>query len=81
MHNIAYKYYRNLRKRFEYDELYNEGCMGLLKAIEKYDVTHHSGAAFVTYAVPWIHHYIRKHYKRNYGLIRVPEYRFDKVKI
>lgn len=36
----------------EYEDLFQEGCFGLLWAIEKYDYTR--GFAFSTYAVQWI---------------------------
>jgi RNA polymerase sigma factor (sigma-70 family) len=38
----------------EYNDLLQVGCIGLLKAMTKYDVTHESTATFNTYAYWWI---------------------------
>jgi RNA polymerase sigma factor (sigma-70 family) len=47
IHHTIRKYYGNAE--FEYEEIYSLGCEGLLKAIDKYDVTR--GAKFSTIAV------------------------------
>ena len=39
-----------------YDDLVQEGCLGLLKALEKYDINRKT--TFLTYATSWIRKYI-----------------------
>lgn len=50
------------------DDLFQVGCMGLLKAIDNFDITH--GVRFSTYAVPMIIGEIRR-YLRDNSPIRV----------
>lgn len=45
------------------DDLFQVGCMGLLKAIDNFDVSH--GVRFSTYAVPMIIGEIRRHLRDN----------------
>lgn len=59
---------RFLNRGREYEELYQCGCLGLLKAIDKFDTTYN--VAFSTYAVPVIMGEIRR-YIRDDGPIRV----------
>lgn len=47
-----------LGKGLSYDDLYQEGCYGLLIALSHFDPTRNT--KFSTYAVPWILKYIRK---------------------
>lgn len=58
---IAGKFYKKFHFRYEYEELFQVGCVGLMKAIDKFDES--KGFKFVTYAYPqvWgaIHNYIR----------------------
>jgi RNA polymerase sigma factor (sigma-70 family) len=49
---MFYKNYYNYP--CEYADLLQAGCIGLLKAISKYDVNHDSTATFNTYAFWWI---------------------------
>ena len=37
----------------EYDDLYQEGCIGLIRAVDRYDAS--LGYAFSTYAHPWVY--------------------------
>ena len=55
--------------------------MGLLRAIETYDVGHDSGASFYTYSLYWIRNLISRYCKEHDSLIRVPEYAFGKTKL
>lgn len=41
-----------------YEDLFQEGCMGLLRAIEKFDPMR--GFAISTYAVPWIQQFVQR---------------------
>ena len=58
---IAGKFYKKFHFRYEYEELFQVGCVGLLKAIDKFGES--KGYKFITYAYPqvWgaIHNYIR----------------------
>lgn len=60
-------------KRFEHrghdrEELFQIGCIGLIKAVDKFDLTYE--VAFSTYAVPLISGEIRR-FLRDDGLVRV----------
>ena len=59
---------RYLNRGREFDDLYQLGCLGLLKAIRNFDVDY--GVQFSTYAVPLILGEIRR-YLRDDGLVRV----------
>ncbi len=64
---------RHLVKRFldrgrEYDDLYQYGCLGLVKAVDRYDPAF--GTAFSTYAVPVILGEIRR-FLRDDGSVHV----------
>lgn len=64
---------RHLVKRFqdrgrEYDDLFQYGCLGLLKAIDRFDPSF--GTAFSTYAVPVILGEIRR-FLRDDGSLHV----------
>lgn len=57
-----------LNKNIEYDDLYQLGCVGFLKAIKNFDPN--VGVKFSTYAVPMISGEIKRHL-RDDGLIKV----------
>ena len=44
--------YRLAKSQFEAEELVQAGCLGLLRAVERYD--QQQGVKLTTYAVPWI---------------------------
>lgn len=46
------------------EDIFQEGCVGLIKAMRRYDPAH--GVLFSTYAVPWITGMVRQH-MRDYG--------------
>ena len=54
------------------DDLFQEGCLGLLKALEKFDIDR--DVKFSTYAVPYIKAHIKRYIYENGRTIRVPEY-------
>lgn len=57
-----------LNKNVEYDDLYQLGCVGFLKAIKNFDAK--VGVKFSTYAVPMIAGEIKRHL-RDDGIIKV----------
>lgn len=57
-----------LNRGTEADDLFQIGCIGLIKAIEKFDTTY--GVQFSTYAVPMIMGEIKRHL-RDDGIIKV----------
>ncbi len=54
----------------EFDDLFQEGCLGLLKAIDKFDVE--MGYKFSTYAIWWIRHYVSRYIQKTGRTIRIP---------
>lgn len=80
---------RNLRlvvptaKRFqrsgiELMDLIEEGNLGLLQAIEKFDPS--KGYRFSTYAIYWIEQYIRKYIEEQSGSIKIPSHAWGNLK-
>ena len=63
--SIVKKY---LNRGTEYDDLYQIGSMGLVKAIKNFDSSY--GVRFSTYAVPMIAGEIKR-FLRDYGMIKV----------
>jgi RNA polymerase sporulation-specific sigma factor len=59
---------RYIGKGVDYDDLYQLGCLGFIKAIEKYDSTY--GVKFTTYAVPLIMGEVKR-FLRDDGTIKV----------
>ena len=62
--------YKIQRGRPEYQDLYQMGNLGLIRAIQKYDAS--KGAQFSTYATHWIQSFIRRHIQRNQFCVTVP---------
>lgn len=54
----------------KFEDLYQEGMMGLIKALEKYDVE--SGNKFSTYAIWWIKEAIIRYFHNTSRRIRIP---------
>ena len=69
---------RFLRPGMELMDLIEEGNLGLLQAIEKFDPT--KGYRFSTYAVYWIEQYIRKYIEEQSGSIKIPSHAWGKLK-
>ncbi len=61
----------------EFEDLIQEGYLGLLKAIEKYD--YRMGYKFATYATWWIRQAVVRALQNNGSMIRIPVPRFDKI--
>lgn len=49
---VGYVTARFMGRGYEYDDLYQYGCIGLIKAVDRFDPSY--GVAFSTYAVPLI---------------------------
>lgn len=58
------------------DELINESYFGFIKAVERYNP---SKGKFTTYLDWWIKDSVASYLKSNYGLVRVPIKKFDKI--
>lgn len=54
----------------EYEDIFQEGCIGLLQALQKYDPGR--GTRFSSYAVPFILGTIRAYLRQNGHLLKVP---------
>ena len=65
VHNVAHKF---LGRGIDYDDLFQIGCLGLIKAVDNYDETR--GFAFSTYAVPMIIGEIRQYF-RDTGTMKI----------
>lgn len=63
---------------YEFEDLVQEGNLGLMHAIEKYDPS--LGFTFATYAVPWIKQAIERAMIGNGHLVRVPFHKAAKVR-
>ena len=68
VHSIVKRY---LGRGYEYDDLFQTGCIGLCKAAERFNPE--LGYAFSTYAVPLIMGEIRR-FLRDDGIIKVSRY-------
>lgn len=66
---------RFMKKGIEFMDLIEEGNMGLIKAVEKFDLS--KNIAFSTYAVYWIEQYIRKAIENQTKTIRIPSHVWD----
>lgn len=57
-----------------YDELFQEGVLGLMEALQRYD--HRQGHRFSTFAMPWIRLRVRDASLTHCGAVGVPPWRF-----
>ena len=68
---------RFMKKGIDFMDLVEEGNMGLIKAVEKFDPA--KKVAFSTYAVYWIEQYIRKAIENQTKTIRIPSHIWDSL--
>lgn len=54
VYKIVNKYYTEKTSSIDKDDLIQEGFMGIMIAVDKYDISHVKAAKFITYAVFWI---------------------------
>jgi RNA polymerase primary sigma factor len=66
---------RFMKKGMDFMDLIEEGNLGLMKAVEKFDPTRN--VAFSTYAVYWIEQYMRKAIENSVKTIRIPSHVWD----
>lgn len=64
--NLIYKITHYFEKYASKEDLFQVGCMGLIKAYKKYDESY--GAKFTTYAYPYILGEIRKYVREDKGI-------------
>ena len=57
IHKIANKY-NGINRELEFDDLFQSGVLGFIKAVEKYNTNHEKKAKFITYAIFYIDRYI-----------------------
>lgn len=74
--SIAAKYL-GVSRGFTYDDLINEGNIGLMKAISKFDVS--LGYEFSTYATNWIRQAITRAIADKSNLVRIPVHAIEQV--
>jgi len=70
---------RFMKKGIDFMDLIEEGNMGLIKAVEKFDPS--KNIAFSTYAVYWIEQFIRKSVETHAKTIRIPSHVWDALNL
>ena len=63
-----------LDRGIEFEDLKEEGNIGLIDAVEKYRYDNEENASFSTFAFNNIKYNIRKYIRENSGLVRIPEH-------
>jgi len=77
VHWILKKRFRwAVKGRIEYDDLFQAGCFGLMRAAKKFEPER--GLRFSTYAMGWVTAFVWKYIKDNHRLVRVPVGALDK---
>lgn len=75
---VVNSYVFNDIQAIDFDDLLQEGCMGLVRAADKYDFQNKNKATFLTYAAyhvkARISEYIRKHNTHNVDSLNSPTY-------
>jgi len=69
-------YYKN--EQYSYEDLFQEGVFGLIRAIQKFDPK--EGCRFSTYSYYWVYCFISRYNANNHGKIRVPVHVTEKIR-
>ncbi len=69
-------YYKN--EQFSYEDMFQEGVIGLMKAIRKFDPK--EGCRFSTYSYYWIYCFISKFHTNHHGRVRIPSHVKEKLR-
>lgn len=69
-------YYKN--EQYSFDDMFQEGVFGLIRAIEKFEPK--AGCRFSTYSYYWIYCYVSRYHTNNHGKIRIPSHLKDKIR-
>ncbi|MFC4355594.1 RNA polymerase sigma factor RpoD/SigA [Chryseomicrobium palamuruense] len=77
VNKIAIRYQGIAGKSLTHDDLVNEGNLGLLKAIDRFDISR--GFHFSTYATHWIRQSITRAIADKSNIIRIPVHMFEKI--
>lgn len=70
---------RYIGRGLAFDDLIQEGCIGIIKAIDKFDLTKYSHIKFSTYAYQWIRQAITRSIADTAKTIRVPVYANERL--
>lgn len=62
---LVSKFYTIKINAIDEEDLFQEGCIGLMKACEKYDLNNESTAKFINYAIYWIYEGIYRYIQKN----------------
>lgn len=73
----AYTYSHYFNNKLEENDLFQVGMIGLMKAIDKFDINH--GSQFSTYAVWWIKQAITREIYDNGFTIRIPVHMMETI--
>ncbi len=67
-----------LRTQLSEADLFQEGCLGLMMAVQRFD--HRRGHAFATYALVWIRSYVGAASARRLGTLNLPTSRAEQLR-
>tara|TARA_E500000318_G_scaffold283_1_gene358 strand:+ start:4559 stop:5242 length:684 start_codon:yes stop_codon:yes gene_type:complete len=74
---IVRKMYRS-NEQYTYEDMFQEGSIGLLKAIDKFDPK--EGCRFSTYSYYWIYCFVSRFHTNHYGRVRIPSHVKEKMR-
>ncbi len=69
---VSKRYFYTATSTVSFDDLFQEGVLGLMRAIELFDLKR--GLHFSTYAEPWIRQKVLRYHEDNRGPVRTPVY-------
>lgn len=75
---IKYQNQAKYKANYDLDDLMQEGMMGLITAIERFDPD--KGYMFSTYATHWIRQSVTRFADNNSGAVRIPIHRLQKIR-